>query len=246
MSRQNGALRIFLYNWPVYVGTWAAALLLLLAVLYTAQPLSLLLALAAGGAFVWSVVSLLVSTYIYDRSALVAGAWMPRLLGPRVQTWSTVHAGLDAEVELDAVLPGQCLARLDIFDSVFMTSSSITRARRRTGSASAAIACSATALALADASCDAIVVAFTAHEIRSRPASEAFFGELHRALRPGGRAVIVEHLRDWPNFFAFGPGFLHFVARREWLRLAAHATFRVASETRVTPWVMALSLEKSE
>jgi len=80
--------------------------------------------------------------------------------------------------------------------------------------------------------------------ISRRVAREAFFDELRRSLRPGGKVLIVEHLRDFVNFLAFGPGYLHFVARREWPRLASHANLAIASETRITPWVMALTLER--
>lgn len=244
MKAQNGALRIFLYNWPVFVATWVAALIVFSVLHLLEPPLPWLAAFAAGGAITWSVVSLLVSFYIYDRSRLVAGEWVPPLVGADTRTWATIHAGLDAEVDLDAVMPGRCIARLDIFDPTVMTSPSIERARERTGSEKPATPCSPTALPLADEACDAIVVAFTAHEIRDDRARERFFGELHRALRPGGKALIVEHLRDLANLVAFGPGFVHFVPRREWLRLATRARLDVASETRITPWVMALTLKR--
>lgn len=246
MTRQNGAVRIFLYNWPVYVGTWipAGAVCLLLPLMR--PPAVSLVAVVAGTALIWSLLSLVVSFYIYDLSALESGRWVPRLLGSRTHTWATIHAGLDAEVELDAVMPGRCVARLDIFDRQLMTSHSITRARVRTPPAKPVLSCSPRALKLEDEGCDAIVVAFTAHEIRDRGAREAFFDELRRSLSPGGRVVIVEHLRDAANFLAFGPGALHFTSRREWLRLASHAKLAVASDTRITPWVMALALERPE
>jgi len=244
VTPRNGAVRIFLYNWPIYVGTWMVALLVILLV-PTVWPSASWPAVAlAGAAVAWSLFSLGVSSYIYDWSALVTGRWVPRVLGSSTQTWAMVHAGLDAEVELDDVMPGRCVARLDIFDPEVMTSPSITRARRRTPSAKHALPCSPTALALKDEGCDVIVVAFTAHEIRDQAAREAFFHELRRSLHPGGKVLIVEHLRDLVNFLAFGPGFLHFVARREWLRLASHADLAIASETRITPWVMALTLER--
>jgi SAM-dependent methyltransferase len=246
VKRQSGAVRIFLYNWPVYALTWTFVLatffVLFAGVL--AAPFGWALAFGAGGAFVWSLVSVFVSFYIYDTSELASGRWVPRVLGSHAGAWAAIDAGLDAEIELDGVMPSPCVARLDIFDPRFMTSPSIARARARTPRAKPASACSPTALALESDALDAIVVAFSAHEIRDRAAREAFFGELRRALRPGGKVLLVEHLRDVANFLAFGPGFLHFVPRREWLRLASQAKLDVVSETRVTPWVMALALAR--
>jgi SAM-dependent methyltransferase len=195
-------------------------------------------------AVAWSLLSLLVSYYVYDRSELVAARWLPALLSQSRNGWATVHAGLDAELDLSSVLADRCLARLDIFEAALMTSSSIARARALTSVHEQTTACSARHLALEDESCANVIVAFTAHEIRDRAAREAFFDELRRALVPGGRAVIVEHVRDCANFLAFGLGYLHFAPRREWLRLGAHARLSVAAEVRVTPWVMALALER--
>jgi SAM-dependent methyltransferase len=243
VTRRSGAVRIFLYNWPTYVATWAAAVLVPLVTWFLAPRFLTLACVGAAVALAWSIVSLLVSLYVYDRSELVGGAWMTRLVASN-GSWATVHAGLDAEVALDAVMTGPCVGRLDIFDPAFMTAPSISRARHRTAPAHAAVSCSPTALVLADGSCDAVVVAFTAHEIRDRRARERFFEELTRILRPGGKVVIVEHLRDLANLLAFGPGFFHFLPRREWLRLASHVPLSVASELRITPWVMALALER--
>ena len=113
--RQSGALRIFLYNWPTYIGTWLVAALVVVLAAALAPGLLWLATLGSVLAALWSAVSLLVSLYVYDRSELVSGAWVPRLLDPVTRTWATVHAGLDAEVELDRVMPGRCVARLDIF-----------------------------------------------------------------------------------------------------------------------------------
>lgn len=245
MKDRSGAVRIFLYNWPTYVGTWSLALVAIAVLRFLPPRLAFVGALAAGVAIVWSLVSLAVSFYVYDRSELASGGWLPRLLRASPSTWATIHAGLDAEVELDAAMTGTCIGRLDVFDAGIMTAPSIERARRRTATTHRATPCSPARLVLDDESCDAIVVAFTAHEIRDRGTRERFFDELRRALRPSGKVVLVEHVRDLANFAAFGPGYLHFQSRAEWLRLAARARLSVAAETRITPWVMALSLERA-
>jgi hypothetical protein len=249
VTRQSGALRIFLYNWPVYVATWVASLAVALVAYWLSsswQWAAVLVAAMVGAAVAlgWSLLSLVVSHYIYDRSPLVAARWVPALLPTPTRTWATIHAGLDAEVDVEAVLEGRCLGNLDIFDVASMTSPSIRRARERTQRSKPATVCKPDALALPDAGCDAVVVVFSAHEIRDQGTRERFFEEVRRALRPGGKALLVEHLRDVPNFIAFGLGFVHFLPRTEWLRLAEQAGLTVVEETRITPWVMALALER--
>jgi SAM-dependent methyltransferase len=241
----SGAKRIFLYNWPTYVGTWVGATLVAVLAARGSGFTRDAAILAAVVSVVWSLGSLVVSFYIYDRSVLAGGTWIPRLLSGGCETWATIHAGLDAEIDLAKVMPGRCVARMDIFDDAFMTAPSIRRARLRTPASLPATACRPTALTLGDDACDAVVVAFTAHEIRNVAAREKFFDEVHRCLRLGGTMLLVEHVRDFANFIAFGPGHLHFLPRAEWLRLASRAGFAVKREERVTPWVMALELEKT-
>ena len=243
MTSGGGAKRIFLYNWPTYLGTWLAAIVVLLLPL---PPMVRWVASAGAiAAVVWSLLSLGVSYFIYDRSELLEGRWVAQLLNvPSIARWASIDAGLDAEVDLSRVLGGEKVATLDIFSPEFMSAGSIRRARERTARTHTARAASPIALPLEKDSLDAVTVVFSAHELRVTSARERFFDELHRVVKPGGRVLLVEHLRDTANFIAFGPGFMHFLPRSEWLRLSARSGLRVAHEARVTPWVMALALEK--
>lgn len=238
----SGAVRIFFYNWPIYLGTWAAAAAVIVVGVHLG---AMLLVLGATAAALWSVWSLAVSFYIYDRSALAGGTWVGKLVPAGTEAWATIDAGLDAEVDLDASMPGHCIARLDIYDGNVVGRGSVERARARTPRQHVAKRCSATALALPDASCDVVAVVFTAHEVQTADDRDRFFREIGRTLRVGGRVVLVEHHRDLPNFLAFGPGFFHFLPRGEWLRVARAAGMIVRESMHVTPWVTALALERA-
>jgi hypothetical protein len=60
VTQRSGAVRIFLYNWPVYVGTWCAALVALAVAPFVSPTFACLLPAGAALALAWSVSSLLV------------------------------------------------------------------------------------------------------------------------------------------------------------------------------------------
>jgi SAM-dependent methyltransferase len=241
----SGALRIFLYNWPLYAATWASAAVAVGVGTVLGGPLGAMVVVGALGAIAWSATSLAVSFHVYDRSPLARGTWITEFLPRGAPAWISVDTGLDAEVDLDAALAGPCLGRLDVYDGRIVGRGSVRRARSTTPRKHAAQPCSALALPLGDAACELACVVFTAHEVQLPADRVRFFEELRRVLAPGGRVLVVEHLRDVPNFLAFGPGFLHFLPRREWLRVAKATSFAVARTTTITPWVTALLLEKA-
>ena len=87
-------------------------------------------------------------------------------------------------------------------------------------------------------------VATELDELRSVAARGALFTELRRVLGPGGRIVIAEHLRDWANFLAFGPGFLHFHSRRTWADCFSRHRFDIHREFSITPFVRVFVLRR--
>src|SRR5262249_51793921 len=152
--------------------------------------------------------------------------------------WLNIHAGLDQSTEiLTRLFPETEHVVLDIYDSQEMTEPSIARARRARPSQHSAVPCRLDALPLPDRDRDTVFLLFAAHEIRNPARRVAFFQEAARVLTTSGQVLLVEHLRDWKNLVAFGPGCLHFHSRREWLRIIREAGFRLEQEGCVTPFV---------
>jgi SAM-dependent methyltransferase len=210
--------------------------------LRSASRLELGSALATG----WLILSLVVSHYVYDRSGIDAENWLLAVTPNPPHSYATLHVGLDEFREiLRSKFPDAETWVLDFFDPSEMTEASIRRARRQNGATLASsLSVDFRALPFADAELDAVFLIFSAHELRSETSRQQFFKELDRVLRPSGRMVLVEHLRDAPNFFAFGPGAFHFHSRAAWLRAAEGANLSLAEECQLTPFVRVLLLEK--
>jgi hypothetical protein len=239
-GRFREVAQIFLFNWHFY----AAALLFDVFVLLTLSRFSLQgwiripLCVSAGVATFWFLSSLLVSHYVYDRSELYRWDWLATLLPNQPVTWANIHAGLDQTS--DALMRLFPVARprvLDIYARSEMSEPSIRRARQCSQHRHPSETTSPKALVLRDGECDAVFLIFVAHELRLHEARLQFFYEISRALKPNGRVVLVEHLRDWKNFLAYGPGAGHFFSKREWLMVSSKAGFRVAQQTGITPFV---------
>ena len=241
----RGTLQIVLFNWPFYlcsvlgmaIGCTALKVLSLPSFWHT------ILALCLGGGTLWTAGSLIASYYIYDYSGMYRWDWLSDLLPESLHRWIHIHAGFDqSSDDLKRLFPGSQGTVLDFYDSTTMTEPSIRRARQARRSESIRSGC--THLPFRESAFEIAFLLFSAHEIRSPEAREQFFCELHRVLKPQGRLLLVEHHRDLPNFLAFGPGFFHFLPRREWMRLARHAGFDVAVSIRKTPFVRAVLMRK--
>jgi ubiquinone/menaquinone biosynthesis C-methylase UbiE len=92
---------------------------------------------------------------------------------------------------------------------------------------------------------DAAFCIFAAHELRHHDQRVRLFGEIARILTPGGRFILMEHSRDWRNFLAFGPGFLHFFSESGWRKAASDAGLTVLTELSMTPFVHVYVLRRA-
>ena len=75
------------------------------------------------------------------------------------------------------------------------------------------------------------------HEIRSHEEQIKFLKECKRVLKIDGQLIIIEHLRDWPNFIAFTIGFTHFFSKSNWKNALAEAGFKSIEEAKFTPFM---------
>ena len=126
-----------------------------------------------------------------------------------------------------------------------MTEDSIRQAQLSNHSTAPAVSASYGQLPFDDGAFDTAFAIFAAHELRRHEQRVDLFREIVRVLTPGGELVLMEHARDWINFLAFGPGFLHFFSQREWRNVASEAGLTVRTELAMTPFVHAYVLRKS-
>jgi SAM-dependent methyltransferase len=239
--------QIVRFNWPFY----AAAVLALIASAgiiprlpgtpWIRMPVYAMTGLIA----MWLAASLVASWVVYDRSRLMRWDWVLQALGFDPVSWINIHAGLDESTPALRTLFKDARGRVfDIFDPGEMTEPSIAQARRLSRNAVEAEPADFHRLPLATGTVDAALLLLSAHELRSDEARTALFTELRRVLGPGGRIVIAEHLRNWANFAAFGPGFLHFHSRRTWTRCFARTRFDIHTEFPITPFVRVFVLRR--
>lgn len=236
----QGMTNILRFNRGFYL---AAAVVFLAAaaglVLSDRLPFKLACAAALGGSGYFLFVSLGVAHLIYDRSDLYRFHWISRALGDSsLKDAVFCHSGLDEiSRELEAALRPNHWTTLDHFDAARMSEPSIQRARRICPPAAGTIAAPFDRWPLEQSGADVIFGLLAIHEFRTENERTAWFAEARRCLKPGGRIVLAEHLRDLPNGLAFGPGFLHFHSAASWRRCWEAAGFRCADEFPLTPWI---------
>lgn len=248
-NRFAGAVKIVRFNVQFYVLSAVALAVAGLLIASKKLPPWLEAAVLCGGAIVafWTASSLVVSWYVYDYAGVTRWQWLPRRIAASPYCWANIHAGLDESTSvLRQLFPGSRGFVVDIYDPGEMTEPSIARARRIHPAAEPFRRGKYDALPLPENGCDAVFLLFAAHEVRAAENRTCLFRETARALRGGGCVVLVEHLRDWKNFVAFGPGFLHFYSRRNWLRTIRAAGLVVEQESAVTPFVECFVLRRAE
>lgn len=244
----SGAQRIVRVNWQRYVLAGAIVTMTAISLAFD-LPRAVHNALLAGAslALFWSIASVIASHAVYDRSDLYDWKWLRRALQSPPTRWINIHAGLDSigRPILRQLFPGAVGTTIDIFDPSEMTEPSIARARDEEEIDSRTKHARYDRLPVGTGEVDLALLLLAAHELRRPTARDGFFRELRRVICTGGKIVLVEHLRNLPNFIAFGPGAFHFFSRRAWMRAASAGGFELVRELRFTPLVRAFVLRRT-
>lgn len=243
----QGMWTIVRFNWPFYGGALATIVLASVGFWVIEQPeMKVFLGTILLASLYFLVVSLSVSHQVYDRSDLYRWEWLTRVLD-RVEAKNLVfcHSGFDeASPALRERYSFASWVVLDHYDSSLMTEASIRRARKRYPPTEDTQATPYNSWHLDSESVDVIFGLLAIHELRSEVERSAWFSEAKRCLRPGGRVVIAEHVRDFANFVAFGPGFLHFHSKASWQKCWDLAGLQSTDEFTITPWVRIFVISK--
>jgi SAM-dependent methyltransferase len=238
-------LSIARFNWPFYAIALAVLIAASVAVRALNGPLQFLAAAAGAGAAYFIFISLTVSHLIYDRSDLYRWSWLHQALqGISFRRAVFCHCGFDeCSNALRAKFPDVHWTVLDHYDAKRMTEPSIRRARALYPPSAGTLGCAYNAWPLSVGTADVVIALLAIHEFRTDPERSAWFAEARRCLRQEGRIVLVEHIRDLPNFIAFGPGFLHFHSRATWQRSWEEAGLICPNQFKVTPFVRVFILQ---
>ncbi|WP_245705953.1 class I SAM-dependent methyltransferase [Catalinimonas alkaloidigena] len=190
-----------------------------------------------------TLVSLLVSFYVYDLSSLYQLQWLEVPKTP--QRLVNIHAGFDeSSVLLKEKFPTTDLIIFDFYDPARHTEVSIRRARKAYPPHPDTQHIRTDRLPLPDQYADLMCVLFAAHEIRNAKERIQFFQELHRSLQSDGHVVVVEHLRDIFNFISYTIGVFHFFPEPTWRKTFILGGFRIRQRKKITPFVTCYVLEK--
>lgn len=242
----QGVLNILSFNRHFYAWGGLALGVIVLSYFFLPWPQWLFWGTVAGFAY-GLLMPLVVSAYVYDFSGYYQLGWLrsmnlkdaPDLLQ------ININAGFDeTSYLLKDLFPQTELKVYDFYNAERHTEPAIIRARKVSLVYPDTRQISTAAIPLPDQSVDRVFLLSAAHEIRSYEEKTVFLKECRRVCKSGGQVIMVEHLRDFPNFMAFTIGFTHFFSKAQWQRAFLSAGFDGITEQKFTPFMSVFKAQK--
>ena len=235
----QGVLNILDFNRHFYF-YGIVALLLLLAIVYILNLPIIISALIIAGFSYGLLMPLIISAYVYDFSGYYSLKWLDQFIEDKSLPLKIVNinAGFDeTSFLIKDKIENADLQVYDFYDQDLHTEPAIVRARRVSLVYPNTQQIKSDAIPQKDESIDVVFLLSSAHEIRAFPEKVEFLKECHRICKPKGKVILVEHLRDFPNFLAFTIGFNHFFSRKVWMEAFEAAGFSTLREKKFTPFM---------
>lgn len=186
------------------------------------------------------IMPLIVSAYVYDFSGFYNFDWLKKmgLEDDSKNLNLNINAGFDeTSYIIKRILPDSKLQVYDFYNAKQHTEPAIKRARKVSLVYPNTKQIDSSTIPLKDNSVDNIFLVSAVHEIRKREEKIQFLKECRRICKPEGNVIMVEHLRDFPNFLAFTIGFTHFFSKANWKMAFKKAGFTSISESKFTPFM---------
>jgi ubiquinone/menaquinone biosynthesis C-methylase UbiE len=241
IKRRNfqGVLNILSFNRHFYVvGILALALMMGSTFIFN-WPYALYW-LVLWGFMYGLTMPLLVSAYVYDFSGFYKFEWLKKMKIEDSQDKFNlnINAGFDeTSFIIESILPKAKLQVYDFYNAQQHTEPAIVRARKVSLVYPNTQQISSISIPLDDHTVDNIFLLLAIHEIRRHDEKVQFLKECRRVCKPNGNVIMVEHLRDFPNFVAFTIGFTHFFSKVTWKKAVEEAGFSSFNETKFTPFM---------
>ena len=186
------------------------------------------------------IMPLIISAYVYDFSGYYDFAWLKDQIpnNEGINSVISINAGFDeTSFIIKRLIPNADLKVFDFYNPESHTEQAIVRARNVSQTYPGTRQIETNSIPLEDYSVDVIFLLSAVHEIRSHQEKIQFLKECNRVCKRDGKVIMVEHLRDFPNFVAFTVGFTHFFSRLTWKHAFKMAGFTKFEETKFTPFM---------
>lgn len=235
----QGVLNILSFNRHFYVAGFILLALIIGSkyIFNWSDSLYLLVVLA----FIYGLtMPLFVSAYVYDFSGFYNFYWLKKMKieDAKDKFNLNINAGFDeTSFIIQSILPNSKLQVYDFYNAKQHTEPAIVRARKVSLFYPNTQKINSNSIPLYDNSVDTIFLISAIHEIRKQDEKVQFLKECRRVCKPNGHVIMVEHLRDFPNFVAFTIGFTHFFSKATWKKAFEEAGFTSFNETKFTPFM---------
>jgi SAM-dependent methyltransferase len=241
IKRRNfqGVLNILSFNRHFYVFGFAVLAMIIGSKFIFTWPNSLYWLVIV--AFIYGLtMPLIVSAYVYDFSGFYNFDWLKKMnIDDTKNKFNlNINAGFDeTSYIIKSIMPNSDLQVYDFYDGKRHTEPAIVRARKVSLVYPDTKQINSNSIPLADNSVDTIFLLSAIHEIRKQDEKVQFLKECRRVCKSNGNVIMVEHLRDFPNFVAFTIGFTHFFSKATWKKAFEEAGFKSFKEEKFTPFM---------